>query len=156
MLCVFFLSPSECFCGSFLLQQVHHRSTNTSLINDNWTFTSVCFLSLVITGCLFCLCKASQKTLVPSLLSLTCSALVRHALLFICSLRLSLDSVSGFPDQWRSQSSPPLMMDSSPMAAFTGDLKTGITWSLHHSSPNYSLQFTSALLKLLNCHAHYI
>ncbi len=33
------------------------------------------------------------------------------------SLRLSLDSVSGFPDQW----SPPQMMDSSPLAAFTGD-----------------------------------
>uniref|UniRef100_A0A9J8D9Y7 Microtubule-associated protein n=1 Tax=Cyprinus carpio carpio TaxID=630221 RepID=A0A9J8D9Y7_CYPCA len=30
------------------------------------------------------------------------------------------DSVSGFPDQWHSQSSPPLMTDSSPMAAFTG------------------------------------
>ncbi|KAF4095521.1 hypothetical protein G5714_023124 [Onychostoma macrolepis] len=30
------------------------------------------------------------------------------------------DSVSGFPDQWSSQSSPPQMMDSNPMTAFTG------------------------------------
>ncbi|XP_016100010.1 microtubule-associated protein 4-like isoform X6 [Sinocyclocheilus grahami] len=30
------------------------------------------------------------------------------------------DSVSAFPAQWSSQSSPPQMMDSSPMAAFTG------------------------------------
>ncbi|XP_026057424.1 microtubule-associated protein 4 isoform X2 [Carassius auratus] len=30
------------------------------------------------------------------------------------------DSASGFPDQWSSQSSAPQMMDSSPIAAFTG------------------------------------